>query len=236
MKIDTIAFIQSVSIFSAIAPLIFYLVRFKISPRQNHIIGGFIIVCGIFDFMLGLRLFSVVILCNLQDVLQFFLLTWFYYELVYKKRADLVMLVSIGTYMAVLFACMYYMGISQNYSFAWTAASIIFTIHAMVYFFTIPKMVIDRYFDTNFFSNLIFNAALFFYFSMTILIFFMVGDVIKSEDATTIRAFWGLHNIFNILKNIGLAIGFYYTGKRQIYMTMEQLERIARKLKEEVNP
>jgi hypothetical protein len=68
---------------------------------------------------------------------------------------------------------------------------------------------------------------------MSILIFFLARDFFKSEDATTIRAFWSLHNIFNILKNIGLAIGFYYTGKRRIYMTMEQLEKIARKLKEE---
>ena len=233
MKENIVRIIQLLSVFSVVAPVIFYFVKFRISPRQNHIIGSYIILCAAFDILITFQLLPNSILYNGQDVFQFIILTWFYYELVYKKRSDLVMLVTIGTYIAVLLTCIFYQGIFKTYSFLWTTGSVIISIHALVYIFNVPRMVVDRYFDNNFFSNLIFNASLLFYFSMTILIFFVAESIFASENTDTIKAFWSVHNMLNIVKNIGLAIGFYYTGKRQIYMTMTQLEKIAKRLEEE---
>jgi hypothetical protein len=84
-------------------------------------------------------------------------------------------------------------------------------------------------------SNMIFNAAFFIYAFIALVMFFLFDSVTKHQDAQTFYAFWSIHNAFAIIKNIGFALAFYYTGKRQIYMTMEQLERIANELEKENN-
>ncbi|NBW36781.1 MAG: hypothetical protein EBR30_17505 [Cytophagia bacterium] len=42
------------------------------------------------------------------------------------------------------------------------------------------------------------------------------------------RSFWSIHNIINVLKNLGIALAFFLSGKRNVYMTFSQLERIGR--------
>jgi hypothetical protein len=233
MKNEIIEYIRLFSNLSVIIPLIFYLKGLKTFPLQNHIIGLLIFASGLTDFLSYSRINTSSVLYNVHDIIQFFLLMWFYYELVYKKKSDLAALIGIGIYVSVLLFSILKYGFFQYYSGLWSVGAFIVSMSAFVYIFNIPRMIMERYFDSNLFSNMILNVSLVCYFVISFMIFYLMRAIYEGNNPETENAFWSLHNIFNILKNIGLAIGFYYTGKRKIYMTMEQLERIARKLEEE---
>src|SRR5688572_7512259 len=125
MKMDVTEFLRVLSILSFIAPLIFYLIRFGDNPVQNHIVGALVCMCGILDVLLALGRFSVSLLCNAQDVLQFIFLTALYYELIYKKRAVKIMMVGAGIYFATLLICIFQIGFFKNYTILWSLSSII---------------------------------------------------------------------------------------------------------------
>ena len=108
-------------------------------------------------------------------------------------------------------------------------------VHATVYVLSIPKMLIERYFDNNLLSNLMFNASIFIYFFVSLLIFFLVDVAVNAEKSTSLNGMWSIHNAFNIMKNIGFAVAFHQTGKRKVYMTFDQLERLARALEKANN-
>jgi hypothetical protein len=235
MNTEIIEYIRIFSALSFVIPLVFYLKKVNSSPIQNHVIGTLIIISGCSDLLSYLRLVSSPMLYNTYNIIQLVLITWFYYLLVYKKRSEFIVLISIGVYISILLFSFLKYGWFENYSLLWSAGSLIVTIHSIAYIFNLQTMTMDRYFDSNLLSNMIFNASMFCYFITTFIIFFLTDIIFKQHNLETIKAFWSLHNIFNILKNVGLAIGFYYTGKRKIYMTVEQLERIARKFEYEKN-
>ena len=236
MNDENIEFIRILSAFSFIIPLVFWVRDTTISPLQNHIIGALIVVAGVSDLLSYLRIANPQALYNIYNVVQLGLITWFYYELVYKKRSEFIVLISTGVYILILLVSVLKYGWPANYTLLWSTGSLIITIHSVTYAVNVQSMTIDRYFDKNLLSNVILSSSLFCYFITTFIIFFLSDTIFKEHNLETVKAFWTLHNVFNILKNIGLAVGFYYTGKRKIYMTMEQLERIARKMEEEGNP
>jgi hypothetical protein len=235
MNYDAIEYIRIFSNLSVIIPLVFYMKKINDTPIQNHIIGALIVVSGLSDLISYFNSTTSPIINNSYNLIQFILLVWFYYELVYKKRSEVVVLIGIGIYAAVLIFSLVKYGFFHHFTVLWSTASIIIVIHTFVYIFNVQAMTVERYFDSNLFSNMIFAGSIFCYFFVTFLIFVLADTIFKNHDIETVKAYWTFHNIFNILKNIGFGLAFYYTGKRKIYMTMEQLERIARKMEEEGN-
>ncbi len=200
-------------------------------PIQNHIVGVLIILSGITDILL--LYIGSPILANLYHTMQFAVITWLYFKLVYNKKSEPIALIGIGIYVAVLIYSIAKYGLFQHYTGLWTTAAVITVIHAMFYVFNIPRMVTERYFDPHLLSNMIFNASLFVYFFVALVIFFLFDSMARTQDTEAFKAFWSIHNAFNIIKNLGFALAFYYTGKRKIYMTMDQLQRIARSFEQE---
>jgi hypothetical protein len=231
MNNQVVEFVRWASNLSVIIPFIVYLPKISKYPTQNHIVGGMIILSGLADAASFYH--SSAIVFNLYQVLLFFSTTWFFYELVYKKKSEFIALVSIGVYLSVLIFSVVRYGLYQNYSSLWVTGAIISVIHATVYVFNIPRMVIDRYFDNNLLSNMIFTSSMFIFFFVAGIVYFLYDPISKAEEINTLKAFWSIHNAFNILKHLGFALAFYYTGKRSIYMTLEQLNRIAQQLEEE---
>lgn len=231
MNSQTVEFIRWASHLSVLIPLAVYLPRLTRSPQQNHIVAALIIVSGVTD-TISLYTGSS-LLFNLYEIIAFVLITWFFYVLVYKKKSELVALISIGVFASVLIYSTIQYGFDRNFSGLWVTSAIITLIHSTVYVFNIPRMVIDRYFDNNLLSNMIFTASMFAFFFVAMIVYFLFDPVSKVEDDNSLKAFWSIHNAFNILKNLGFALAFYYTGKRSVYMTVEQLERIAKQLDEE---
>lgn len=231
MNNNVVEFVRWASNLSVIIPVVVYLPRISKFPIQNHIIGGLVVASGLTDAM-SLYLHSPV-LFNAYQIVMFFLTTWFFYELVYKKKSEFIALVSIGIYLSVLIFSIISSGLYVNYSNLWLTGAIITLVNSVVYIFNIPIMVIDRYFDSNLLSNMIFNASIFGFFFVATIIYFLFDPVSKLENINDVKAFWTIHNAFNILKNFGFALAFFYTGKRSVYMTVEQLERIAKHIENE---
>lgn len=229
MNTQAVELLRWASHLSVIFPLLAFLAHLTNSPIQNRIIGGLVILSGVTD---TLSLFiSSSILGNSYVVVQFFLTTWLYYELVYKKKSEFIALIGTGVFLSVLIFSVFRYRLDTYYLSLWTIGAIITFVYTIVYVFNVPRMVIERYFDANLLSNMIFNASMFIYFFAALIIFFLTDS--SSNDQNTHQTFWSIHNAFNILKNIGFALAFYYTGKRKIYMTLEQLEKIAQQLKQE---
>jgi hypothetical protein len=64
---------------------------------------------------------------------------------------------------------------SKNYTGLWCVGAFIALIHSFFYVLNIPRMVIERYFDSNLLSNMIFNAAFFLYFLVALFMFLEVS-------------------------------------------------------------
>lgn len=233
MNAEAIEFIRWSANLSGIIPAVFYLRYFSKVPKQNHLIAALIFLSGCADALA--LLVSAPIVPNLFEILQFILINWFYFELVYKKKSEPVALIGVGVYVAVMIYSVAAKGLGENYTTLWCTGAFIALVHTFFYAFNVPRMAIERYFDSNLLSNMIFNAAFFIYTFVALVMFFLFDSVTKNQDAQTFYAFWSIHNAFAVIKNIGFALAFYYTGKRQIYMTMEQLERIATELERENN-
>lgn len=228
MNAQVVKYIEWFSHLSVFIPLIIYFRKWKGVPSQHHIIGILILASAGFDTLSALV--SSPVVYNIFDALQFALITWFYYKLVYQKRAELIALIAIGIYIALLTYSVVNLGVFTIYSALWSTGSAIILIHSLAYLFNISKMTLDRYFDIHLLSNMLFNVSIFIYFLIVLIISVLFDTVARQQDVASFKAFWAVHNVFNILKNFGFALAFYYTGKRQIYMTLEQLERIARQL------
>jgi hypothetical protein len=195
------------------------------------VIGAVILLSGLAD-LVSLYTGSA-ILFNVFELLQFLLLTWFFYELLYKKRHKFLAAIGVGVYLAIFIFSFLNYGLHVNYSDLWAIGALIILIHTLFYILDIPHMIIERYLDMNLMSNLIFNASIFIYCLVALIVFVLYGSVSKTENFEAFKEFWAIHNAFNIVKNIGFAFAFFYTGKRNVYMTFEQLEKIAQKLKQE---
>jgi hypothetical protein len=234
MNEKVVEVIQWSSYLSCLIPLAFYLYGFRRFPIQNHLIGAVIILSATIDTISLFANFPFI--HNLYEILQFLLLNWFYYVLVYNKKSEFIALVSIGSFLAVLIYS-FLQKTSFNFYFfnVWGIGAIVMVVHALVYVVNIPRMLIQRYFDNNLLSNLMFNASIFIYFFVSLVAFFLIDAASKSQTTDSLRGVWSIHNAFNIMKNIGFAVAFYQTGKRQVYMTFEQLEKLARALENENN-
>lgn len=232
MGIEVVELIRTASSFSAMIPIVFYLISFQRSPVQHHIIGALVLLSCLADLMTFHPSPAVPMINNAYSFLQFLLITWFYYELLYKKKFEPMFLICIGVYIATLILSLLKYKVFEMYFDMYSVEALIIVLHTAVYVFTVQHMTAERYFDNNLLSNMIFTVSMFGYFTLSSI---LPSAVTSLKDMSSIRIFWTVHNIFNILKHLGFAIGFYYTGKRKIYMTMEQLERIARKMEEE-NP
>jgi hypothetical protein len=233
MYAEVIEFIRWSANLSGIIPLIFYFRSIAHFPKQNHLVAALIVLSGCTD-ALGLLIRTAVI-PNVFEILQFMLITWFYFELVYKKKSEPVALICIGIYMAVAIYSVLTKGFEQNYTGLWCTGAFITLVHTVFYAFNVPRMVIERYFDSNLLSNMIFNCVIFGYSFVTLFMFFLLDYTARNQDIESFNTFWSIHNAFATIKNLGFALAFYYTGKRQIYMTLEQLQRIANELEEENN-
>jgi hypothetical protein len=123
---------------------------------------------------------------------------------------------------------MIYDGIFVMQSTLWTTGAAIIAFHSLVFTSGRFTKSAEALLDLNLDCKLIINGSVSLYF-MASLFFFVVATYFFEELSAPMRQLsWSFHNIINIMKNIGLAIGFYYTGKRKIDITIEQLEVIAK--------
>lgn len=222
--------VRILSTFSFAIPLTVYVLMVgRKFPIQHHIIGCLLIASGLSDLITFTKLETSPIVYNCFNVLQLALITILYYQILFKKKAGELMILCSTIFLLILVHYLFRYDWNQNYFTLWSIASFIIALYALLYFFILPRMIIERYLDIHALSNMIFNVSFFFYGAVTFVIFIRAEEVFNSGDIEMARTFWSIHNYLNIMTSIGFALGFYYTGKREIYMTFDQLSKISKR-------
>jgi hypothetical protein len=157
---------------------------------------------------------STVILFNSYYLIQHFLLTFYFYKILFNRSRRIFFNAGIAVFIGgYVFISIVAQGITEYQSYVWTVSSLILATYGCV--FTNHQLKNPSLTDRHFQSTLFINAAIVVYFGFSFLMF-VVDQYLLSANAEIVYSTWSFHNINNIVKNIILAIGFYYTGKSNI--------------------
>jgi hypothetical protein len=214
MKFTFTEVLRITSICSIAIPILAYILKRNISSRQNHIIGILIVFWCLLDIsgsILYSRKISNVLLFNIGHLVQFVLLSWFYYVILNNRRriflvASAVWIIALGIVVFNIQDFSMYQGI------VWAISGLILIIYGVMYFNNIfITLPVD---EPYLYSTLWINVALVFYFSFNMWLYVMSEYVLNGLGAETARIAWSSHNINNIIKNILLAFGLYNSRKK----------------------
>jgi hypothetical protein len=201
---------------SLLAPLAMYLTRIKYASRNIHIIGILIIVSGLCD-LLGFVLFnkqqSTVILFNVYYALLFFLLTWFYYEILFVNTRRIMVWIGLAVYLqSFILITFFVQPFFQYQTLMWVITAVIMITYSMGYFiYSLSTLTSSGYFG---YSLIWINCGVMIYFCLNLFLFVMGNHVLTRLDPETSALIWSSHNINNIIKNILFAIGIYYYKRK----------------------
>jgi hypothetical protein len=219
------------TIASTAVPIIIFLIRRLHQPRHNFTILGLLVFSLLSDaviWYLSKTSRSSIIIVNFYSITAFGLLSVFYYQIIFAKRSSLIQYFTTLLFLISMFT----LGLNGFFLYAnnyvWAISSIILGLYSILYFYFIPHMVIERYLDQNLFSNFVLNASLSVYFLTSIILFLFMDFVFMHLSVAEAKAFWSIHNIVNILKNLGIAFAFFLSGKRKAYISIAQLEEMKR--------
>ncbi len=214
LKISDI--IRVASNLSLLVPLSIYLTRIKYASRQVHIIGVLIIVSGLFD-LVGLLLFqkhqSTVVLFNTYYALLFFLLTWFYYEVLFVNTRRLMIWIGLAVYLqSFILITVFVQNFLQYQTVMWLITAVIMITYSIAYFFySLSTIASTGYFG---YSLIWINIGVMIYFCLNLFLFVMGNYVLTQLDAETSALIWSSHNINNIIKNVLFAVGIYFYKRK----------------------
>lgn len=217
MEPDSISeVIRIASNVSLILPLIMYLIRIRHASRQVHIIGLLVIASGVCD-LIGLVLFSrsqsTVVLFNIYYALLFFLLTWFYYEILFVNTRRMMIWIGLAVYLqSFILVTAFVQDFFQYQTVMWLITAIIMIIYSIAYFFySVSTITTSGYFG---YSLIWINIGVMIYFCLNLFLFIMGSYVLTKLDPETSAMIWSSHNVNNIIKNILFAIGIYLYRKK----------------------
>lgn len=201
---------------SLLLPLTLYIIRIKYASRPVHIIGALLVVSGICD-LIGLVLFhrhqSTVVLFNTYYALMFFLLTWFYYEVLFVNTRRMMIWIGLAVYLqSFILVSLFVQDFLQYQTLMWLITAIIMITYSIAYFFySLSTLTTSGYLGN---SLIWINVGVMIYFCLNLFLFLMANYVLTKLDPETSRLIWSSHNINNILKNILFAIGLYAYRKK----------------------
>jgi hypothetical protein len=214
--VDASSIIRIASNVSVILPLIVYLSRIRHASSRVHIIGVLVIVSAISD-LVGLFLYKqnqpTVILFNSYYAILFFLLTWFYYEVLFINSRRIILWVGLAIYLqSFILVTLYVQSFFEYQTLMWVITAIIMIIYSTAYFFyslsAIPASNIFNY------TFMWINTAVLIYFCLNLFLFAMGSHVLTKLDRQMSMMLWSSHNVNNIIKNILFAIGIYLYKKK----------------------
>ncbi len=192
-------------------PLVMYLMRFKHATRRVHIIGALVIISGISDlvgFILSKDQESTVVLFNTYYAVLFFLLTWFYYEILFLNNRRIMVWIGLAIYLqSFILTTLFVQSFFEYQTLMWVITAIIMIIYGIAYFFysfsTIPMANVFGY------SFIWINSGVLIYFCLSLFLFTVGNYALTRLDTEMSAVVWSFHNVSNILKNVLFAIGIY---------------------------
>jgi hypothetical protein len=227
MESEATELIRYLSNFSVLIPLLFYLIKFKILPRENHVIGLFVIVSGVADligFLYSSMKISNAHIFNIHDIVAFAMLCYYYHQVVFQFKNREYFYFGIGVYVISLLIVTSRVGFFDLQGELWAISGFVLVVFGIIYNnYQVEKPPL---LDKNLYSGLIFNAAIMFYFSFNFFLFLIANYVLTELSPETSRMTWAFHNVNNIIKDLAFAAGLYYTNRRRLNLTDEEVERI----------
>jgi len=208
--------IRVASNISLLVPLTIYITRMKYASKQVHIIGVLIIASGLFD-LAGFVLFSMhqstVVLFNLYYFTLFFLLTWFYYEVLFVNTRRLMVWIGLAVYLqSFILVTVFVQNFFEYQTLMWLITAIIMITYSIAYFFySLSIITTSGLFG---YSLIWINVGVMIYFCLNLFLFVMGNHVLTKLDPTTSALIWSTHNVNNIIKNILFAIGMFFYKKK----------------------
>lgn len=219
--------IKLISILSVAGPLVLYLVRIKNLPRENHVIGILVVISAITELIVAVQVSSnqlTVVVTNLYFLTTFIVLCFYYYEVVFQFKSGVFFRLGLIIYIASFVLVNLLEGYRVFHGELWALTGLILVVYGII--FNNYQVEKPPLLDKNLYSGLIFNAAIMFYFSFNFFLFLIANYVLTELSAEMARMAWAFHNVNNIIKNIAFAFGLYYTNRRRLNLTDEEVERI----------
>ncbi len=216
MKPNIPVIISVASSISVILPLAMYLMRMRNAAKRIHIIGAIIVLSGLCD-LAGIFLTkegtSTVVLFNSYYALLFFLLTWFYYEVLFSNTRRVIVWIGLAIYLqSFLLITIYVQSLSEYQTLMWVITAIIMIIYSISYFFysfsTISASNIFTY------TFVWINIGVMIYFCLNLFLFIIGNHVLTEMEPQISSLIWSSHNVNNIIKNILFAIGIYFYRRK----------------------
>jgi hypothetical protein len=208
--------IRVASNISLLVPLAMYLTRMRYASRNIHIIGLLIIASAICD-LLGMVLFSrhqsTTVLFNVYYSLLFFILTWFYYEILFVNTRRIMVWIGLAVYLqSFLLVTFFVQNFFEYQTLMWLISAVIMITYSMAYFlYSLSTLNNSGYFG---YSLTWINSGVMVYFCLNLFLFVMGNYVLTRLDPETSALIWSSHNINNIIKNILFAVGIYYFKRK----------------------
>lgn len=201
--------IRYASIFSVGYPIVIFLKWIKKHPIQNHILGGLIILSAVFDVATGI-LYDAAInnvpIINLYYLFFFVAMSWYYFEIHFKDHEK--KLWRIGNILFVLvwlIALIKFKGLLVYQGWIWAMSSGILMVFTALYGrYTIANI---RAQNPYLKGTLWIGLATFCYSCVNLGLFTVGSYVLTQMDYKVSMAFWSIHNVNNLIKNVLFAFG-----------------------------
>lgn len=205
--------IRLASTLSVLLPLISYLIKCRHATKPLHLIGGLTAVAALSDlcaYILFAQGRSTVLLFNIYYAILFFLLSWFYYEVLpTRSRTRLVIPGLVAYVVAFIVVTSFFQSFFEYQTFMWSITGFFMIIYSMSYFMNLfaAQTTMNNY------GLLTINSSVLFYFSFNLFLFVMSSYVLLKLEHQIALLIWSFHNINNIVKNIMLGFGISYYSR-----------------------
>lgn len=201
--------IAHASSLSVVIPIVMYLARFRSHERPGHIIGILVFVAAICD-LAGFVMFkaqqSTAVVFNIYYSLMFLLLCRFYYEILFRHKFKIAMVVGVSIYALSFVLITFYVQDFLNYqNLIWIIAGVIMILYSLTYFVNSLSAIQNTHLFDN--STTWVNTGILFYFSFSLFLFSMGDYLFNKQDPQVTLLLWSTHNVNNIIKNVLFAIG-----------------------------
>jgi hypothetical protein len=215
-SVSTSEIIRLASNISVLLPLLIYLTKIRYASKRVHIIGALIIVSALSD-LAGWALFqkqeSTAILFNAYYAMTFFLLSWFYYEILFIKSRRVVVFIGLAVYLqSMLLVTIYVQGIFEYQTLMWIITGLIMIVYSLAYFFYSISILPNT--NTLYYTPVWINTGVMIYFILNLFLFILSNYVLTTLDSQMSLLIWSFHNVNNILRNILFGIGIYFYKKK----------------------
>jgi hypothetical protein len=217
MTLEQLMIVTYISTLSGLIPVLIYLLRIKKVRREIHIIGLAVILSFASDtmglYLVVIKKFPNAIVNNIDQVVQFFILSFFYCQIVFKNKWKIIC--GLGT-LAFLSALVYSFRGTENFynypqTYMYSVSNFVFLVYGTIYLHHLITSSPVRTFRK--FDLMWINAGILAYCGFCAYIHFQAAETFKMADKETGMLLWACRNASFILMHMCLAVGIYFSHK-----------------------